>query len=90
MVLQRELAQLENDDALAARTRTVMQSVAAQLLEKQTIPQVAAAAELLQEVSGDEWWEDVTLPMLELVRRGMRSLVQFLDRKKRSIIITDF
>lgn len=90
VVLQRELAQLENDDALAARTRTVMQSVASQLLEKQTIPQVAAAAELLQEVAGDDWWEDVTLPMLERARRGMRSLVQFLDRKKRSIIITDF
>ncbi|MEE1618728.1 DEAD/DEAH box helicase family protein [Brachybacterium sp. J153] len=90
VVLQRELAQLENDDTVATRTRTVMQSVAAQLLEKQTIPQVAAAAELLQDVAGDDFWDDVTLPMLERARRGMRALVQFLDTPRRSIVVTDF
>lgn len=90
VVLQRELAQLEGDETIAARTRTTMQGVAVQLLEKQTIPQVAAAAELLQEVAGDDWWEDVTLPMLERARRGIRMLVQFLDKRHRSIVITDF
>ncbi len=90
VVLQRQLAQLESDDTVAARTRSVMQQVAAHLLEKQTIPQVAAATELLQDVAGDDWWEGVTLAMLEQARRVIRNLVQFLDRARRSIVITDF
>ena len=90
VVLQRELAQLEGNDEIAGRTRSSMQDVAFQLLEKQTIPQVAAAASLLQEVSGDDWWEDVTLAMLERARRGIRTLVQFLDKRKRHVILTDF
>ncbi|WP_193106990.1 DEAD/DEAH box helicase family protein [Brachybacterium sp. FME24] len=90
VVLQRELAQLEGDDPIAARTRKTMQGVATRLLEKQTIPQVAAAAELLQEVAGDDWWDGATLSMLERARRGIRMLVQFLDKRQRSIVITDF
>ncbi|MFC0672581.1 DEAD/DEAH box helicase family protein [Brachybacterium hainanense] len=90
VVLRRELAQLEADDDMAARTRASMQDVAAQLLEKQTIPQVAAAAELLAEVAGEDWWDGVTLSMLERARRGMRMLVQFLDRRRRITITTDF
>src|SRR5699024_11101687 len=51
LVLRRELAQLDGDEALAERTRAAVQDVASQLLEKQTIPQVAAAAAPLQEVA---------------------------------------
>lgn len=90
VVLARELAQLEGDDRQAARSRTIMEGVAAALLEKQTIPQVAAAADLLLDVASEDWWEDVTLPMLERARRGMRMLVQFLDKRTRHIVVTDF
>ena len=90
LVLRRELAQLEADDRTAQRARAGIQDIAAQLLEKQTIPQVAAAAELLQDVAGDDWWEDVTLAMLEHARRGLRMLVQFLDKRKRAHVVTDF
>ena len=90
VVLRRQLAQLEGDDEIAARTRASMQDVASQLLEKQTIPQVASAAELLQEVAGEDWWEGVTLAMLERARRGLRLLVQFLDTRRRGNIVTDF
>ena len=42
-----------------------MQRIAAALLGKTTIPSVAEQAVLLESVAGDEWWIDVTLPMLE-------------------------
>lgn len=45
---------------------------------------------MLAEVADDEWWIDVTLPMLELVRRRIRSLVKFIARTKRAIVYTDF
>ena len=90
LVLRRELAQLDADEALAERTRAAVQDLASQLLEKQTIPQVAAAAALLQEVAGEDWWEGVTLAMLERARRELRSLAQFLDAHRRWSVVTDF
>ena len=38
----------------------------------------------------DEWWVDVTLPMLELARRRVRALVRFVDKTKRAIVYSDF
>jgi type I restriction enzyme R subunit len=46
--------------------------------------------ELLQELQRDEYWRDVTVPMLENVRRKIRDLVKFIDANKRQIIYTDF
>ena len=45
---------------------------------------------LIIEVQTDEWWQDVTLPMLEKVRRRLRDLVKFIDKQKRKLIYTDF
>src|SRR5699024_11459062 len=53
-------------------------------------PQVAPAAGLRQEVAGEDWWEGVTLAMLERARRGLRLIVQFLDTRRRGSIVTDF
>lgn len=50
-----DLIMLEGDDTVAQRTRMRVQSVAALLLEKQTLSQVAAVAELLEQVANDEW-----------------------------------
>src|SRR5699024_4117196 len=48
------------------------------------------AAALLQEVAGEDWWEGVTLAMLERARRELRSLAQFLDAHRRWSVVTDF
>lgn len=90
IMLQHELARVEGDDATAKRTRQRVQEVASLLLEKQTLPQVAAVAELLEEVAADEWWEDVTLGRLERTRIKLRVLAQFLDRKARRTIVVDW
>jgi type I restriction enzyme R subunit len=45
---------------------------------------------LIQDVQTDEWWQDVTVPMLELVRRRLRDLVQFIEKQKRKPIYTNF
>ena len=47
------------------RIRKTVQQIAAGLAGKNTIPSVVAAHDLLEEVAGDNWWIDVTLPMLE-------------------------
>ncbi|MBY0688255.1 DEAD/DEAH box helicase family protein [Microbacterium marinilacus] len=90
IVLRRELAQLEGDDATAARTRAAVQQVARLLLEKQTIPQVRDQTELLEELIGDDWWDGVTLAMLEHARRALRGLAQFLDKRTRRVVVVDW
>ena len=45
---------------------------------------------LIQEMQTDEWWQDVTTPMLENVRRRLRALVKLIEKQKRKPIYTDF
>ena len=90
IMLQRALAQLEGNDRVAERTQARVQAVSAQLLEKLSVPQVREAAELLEEVSGGEWWEQVTLAQLERARLVLRQLVQFLDRAERQTITVNW
>lgn len=47
-------------------------------------------AVLLQALQADVWWQDVTTPMLETVRKRLRGLVRLIDRQKRTPIYTDF
>jgi type I restriction enzyme R subunit len=73
-----------------ARLQARVQEIAFALLDQLTIPAVRAQQELLDELAGDEWWQDVTLPMLETMRRRIRSLVKLIEKTKRSIVYTDF
>jgi type I restriction enzyme R subunit len=56
----------------------------------QEIASVRAQHELLDELAGDQWWQDITLPMLETMRRRIRSLVKLMDKAKRNPVYTDF
>lgn len=90
LILRRQLAQLEGDALTAERVREKVQAIAAALLGATAIPSVAAQAELLEQLAGDEWWVDVTLEMLEHARRHIRGLVRFIERIRREPIYTDF
>ena len=90
LILRRQLAQLEGDAVAAERIREKVQNVASGLLTKTSIPSVAAQQVLLDDVAGDEWWVDVTLPMLELVCLRLRALLQFLDTPDKVVVYTDF
>ena len=72
------------------RLRRQVQEIASGLLEQLAIPVIGEQAELLDELAGDEWWIDVTLPMLEHARRRIRGLVRLLEKRKRVIVYTDF
>lgn len=90
LVLRRQLAQLEGDAVAAERLREQIQNIASGLLSKTAIPSVAAQQALLDELAGDEWWVDVTLPMLESARRKVRGLLRFLEKAKKAVVYTDF
>lgn len=51
---------------------------------------VRAQLPLIADVQTSEWWQDVTLAMLEDVRKKLRSLVRLIDRSRRNLLYTDF
>ena len=67
-----------------------MKEIAGLLEEKDAIPMVREQMALIQDVQTDEWWQDVTVPMLETMRRRLRDLVQFIDKRQRKPVYTDF
>ncbi|AXG14486.1 DEAD/DEAH box helicase family protein [Intrasporangium calvum] len=90
LILKIQLAQLDGDLVAAERVRGQVQEIAGSLLSQTAIPAVAAQAELLERISGEEWWVDVTLPMIELARRRVRGLVGFLPKARKKVVYTDF
>jgi type I restriction enzyme R subunit len=89
LALRLQLA-LINAEPGFARLQAQAQEIASALLDQLTIPAVRAQHELLEQVAGDEWWQDVTLPMLETMRRRLRSLTKLIERTRRGIVYTDF
>ena len=90
LLLGLQLATLEGDGLTVDRLRPRVQSIAANLLGKTAVPAVAAELAILVEVESDEWWTDVTLPMLEQARRRIRSLVALVDVAQHKAVYSDF
>ena len=72
------------------RLRDQVKAIAGLLEEKSAIPMVRAQMALIQEIQTDEWWVDVTVPMLELARRRLRDLAKLIEKQKRRIVFADF
>lgn len=67
-----------------------VQAIAGLLEEKSAIPLVNAQMPLIQDMQTEEYWTDITVPMLEMMRRRIRGLVQFIEKTHRNPIYTDF
>ncbi|MFM7238418.1 MAG: type I restriction-modification enzyme R subunit C-terminal domain-containing protein, partial [Cyanobium sp.] len=72
------------------RLQLQLRELAAQLEARPNIPQVAAELELIRDLLCDEWWQDVTVPMLEEVRRRLRSLMGLIETTGREPLYTNF
>ena len=64
--------------------------LAAQLEARANIPQVAAELELIRDLSHQEWWQNVTVPMLEEVRCRLRGLIGLIETSARPPLFTHF
>ena len=89
LVLKAQLSILQARPDFAA-LRQKIQGIAEKLEDEMTIPAIKAEAFLIQAVASDEWWEDVTVPMLETVRKRLRALVKLLPKGQKKIVYTDF
>ncbi len=89
LILRLQLCRLLDTPGLE-RLRHQVQEIASGLLEQLAIPAIREQQELLDELAGEEWWEDVTLPMLEHARLRIRGLVRLLEKRRRAFVYTDF
>ena len=89
LMLRLQLCVLEGAAGFA-RLRDQAQAIASGLLELDNIPVVQAHLMLIEKLAGDEWWQDVTVPMLEQARRHLRSLVKLLEARRRAVVYSNF
>ncbi|WP_423919002.1 DEAD/DEAH box helicase family protein [Candidatus Poriferisodalis sp.] len=73
------------------RQHTRILSIASALEDLGTaIPAVAARLELILDIQTDEWWADVTYPMLEDARKRLRDLVHLIQHTAKNVLYSDF
>ena len=89
LMLRLQLAVLRSEPGFKKISEQI-RAIAGLLEEKASIPMVQAQLALIQEVQEDEWWQDVTVVMLENVRKRLRALVKLIDKQQRKPIYTDF
>jgi type I restriction enzyme R subunit len=89
LVLRAQLSILQaRPDFLSLRQK--IQAIAVNLEDEMAIPAIKAEAPLIHAVASDEWWQDVTVPMLETARRRLRALVKLLPKGQKKVVYTDF
>jgi type I restriction enzyme, R subunit len=89
LLLRTQLTLLRGEPGFA-KLRQDIETIARLLEAQSNIPAVAAKLPLIQEIQSPLFWEDITVVCLETVRKGLRDLVQFIERLKRTKIISDF
>lgn len=79
LVLGTELALLRNEPAFE-RLRDQAKAIAGLMEDKSAIPVVREQLPLIEEVQTEAWWQDVTVPLLEGMRKRLRDLVRRSER----------
>lgn len=84
-----ELALLKGSKRFDTLRKQLLEIVSA--LESQTgIPAIAQQAKLIEEIQTEQWWEGLTVPLLELARLRLRDLIQHIERSKRAVVYSNF
>jgi type I restriction enzyme, R subunit len=89
LMLRLQLGLLRHEKSFT-RWSSDVREIASALNEKASIPMVRAELVLIIELQTDEYWQDITIAILEDVRKRLRSLVKFIEKSKRPTIYTDF
>jgi type I restriction enzyme R subunit len=66
-------------DFIGYRDRVI--AVAEQLEKMESIPAIRVELAYIQSVQTEEFWQDITLSMVEQTRRKLRGLVKFIERR---------
>jgi type I restriction enzyme R subunit len=89
LVLRTQLAILRSAPGFGALCKQIRE-IASALEEQEAVPAIKAEMVLIQAITGEEWWSDVTLGMLENARKRLRALVKLIEKSKKKVVCTDF
>lgn len=89
LVLRAQLAILQATTDFAG-LREKIQAIAGALEEQAAIPAIKAEMVFIQAVASDDWWQDVTTPMLENARKRLRVLIKLIPKGQKKIVYTNF
>jgi type I restriction enzyme R subunit len=89
LLLSSQLAILRAEARFAGCQRQIRR-IASDLEALANIPAVGQQLSLILEVQTDEFWQDVTPRMLEVVRVKLRDLIRLIEPAERKIVYTDF
>ena len=89
LMLRLQLAVLQSEPSFL-RLRNQVIEIAGLLEEKANIPMIQQQLVIIQEIQIDAFWQDVTAPMLEDVRKRLRLLVKLIEKSRRQPVYTDF
>jgi type I restriction enzyme, R subunit len=89
LMLRLQLSMLHAEPGFDRLKKQVCE-IADKLSELGSIPAVRERMVLIEAMLGEDWWTDVTLPMLEQARRQLRALVKLLEKTARKVVYTDF
>ena len=89
LMLRTQLGSARGDVGFV-RLREQVRALADGLSELGSIPDVKKHMVLIEAIAGEEWWQDVTLSMLEQARRHLRGLIKLLEKTRRKVVYTDF
>ena len=81
-----QMALLNNDTKgfESLKIRTV--EIASQLESKSNIPAVAIHIVLIQELLEEVYWEDITVVMIESIRKKLRALVPLIEKNSSTVV----
>ncbi len=88
--LRMQLALVESESAEFERFRKRVVDIAMLLEEKSTIPAVREQLAFLASMQEPGFWEAISLDGLEDMRRRLRGLTPLVDKKKRTLVYTNF
>ena len=89
LMIKLQLALLKTDPTFIKLQKKV-QAIASKLEALANIPMVATEMRLILELQTDEFWQDITLPMLEEIRCRLRKLIKLIETGSQPIVYTDF
>ncbi|MBW7894872.1 MAG: DEAD/DEAH box helicase family protein [Opitutaceae bacterium] len=89
LILNLQLSLLRSEPNFT-RLRDQVVNLAEALEEQSAIPIIQGQMVLIQEIQTEDWWEHVTLGMLETTRRRLRDLIKLIEKTRRKPIYTNF
>jgi type I restriction enzyme R subunit len=89
IILRTQLCVLQNNAGID-KFKTIIIEIASELELQENIPVIRNQMPLIQSLLTEEWWEDVTVGMLEHVRKQLRLLIKLIEKTKITVVYTNF